>query len=124
MAMLALVSGPACKGKDVGKDQAPAALPAPAPTAADLDMRCELLGTNCGDKDTHVEKLVDECRQVAKQQVAKGCTDKAIALSDCYARELCGKADKVWAFVDLPVLAARNNKCVGERAAVDACLAR
>ena len=48
MAMLALVSGPACKGKDVGKDQAPAALPAPAPTAADLDMRCELLGKTCG----------------------------------------------------------------------------
>lgn len=120
MATLALGSGTACKGKDADKAAAP--VPASAPTAADLDAKCDLLAKTCGDTDKHVEKIVEECRQAAKTQVAKGCTDKAIALSDCYARELCGKADKVWSFGDLSVLAARQSKCVADRAAIDACV--
>lgn len=121
VAALALGMGPACK--DADKAKATASMPATAATVADLDTLCEVLGKTCGDSDKHVEKIVEACRQVAKTQAEKGCTAKAIALSDCYAKELCGKADKVWTFADLPVLAARNGKCVAERAAVDACVA-
>ena len=118
----AIVALCACKGKDAvqGKDN----LPATAPTATDLDTRCDVLGKTCGDTDKHVTKIVEQCRQVAKQQVAKGCTDQASALSDCYSKELCGKADKVWSFDDLAVLAQRTSKCAAPRAALDACVAK
>ena len=124
MATLALAG--ACKGKDKDTDKARTVAnpPAMALTAADLDARCDVLAKTCGDQDKHVEKIVEECRKVAKKQVEKGCTDRAIALADCYSKELCGKADKVWAFGDLPVLAERTKKCVTERAAIDACVAK
>ncbi len=110
--------------KDADKDAPKATVPAAAPTAAELDARCELLGKTCADQDKHVEKIVEGCRQAVKQQVEKRCTAQAVVVSDCYAKELCGRADKVWAFSDLPVLAARSGKCVAEQAAVDACVAR
>jgi hypothetical protein len=90
--------------------------------SADLDGRCERLAKACGDKDKHIEKIVDECKQAAKKQVDKGCADKANALYDCYDKELCGKADKVWALDDLRVLADRQNKCVAERNAIGECV--
>ena len=124
VATLALSVGVACKDKDADKAKDTTSTPAMAPTAADLDAHCDLLGKTCGDTDKHIEKIVEECRQVAKKQVEKGCTDKAIALSNCYAKELCGKADKVWTFGDLPVLAERKTKCIAERATLDACAAK
>ncbi len=124
MVTLALSSGMACKDKDVDKAKTVTSAPTAAPTAADLEMRCAVLGKTCGDNDKHAEKIVEECRQLVKKQVEKGCTDKAIARSDCYTKELCGKADKVWAFGDLAVLAERTSKCITERAAVDACVAK
>ena len=87
----------------------------------DLDQRCDKLAKTCGDNDKHVEKLADGCKQAAKEQTAKGCVDKVTALYDCYEKELCGKADKVWAIDDLRVLAERNNKCTAERDAARAC---
>lgn len=124
MATLALCSGIACKDKGHDATEAVTVAPATTASAASLDAQCARLGKSCGDTDKHVEKIVDECRKVAKTQVEKGCTDLTLALSDCYARELCGKADKVWAFGDLPVLSKRTNKCIAEQAAVDACVAK
>ena len=88
---------------------------------ADLHRACEQLGMVCGDKDKHVEKLVEECSLAATKQVDKGCADKATALYDCYEKEVCGAAEKVWALQDLHVLADRHKKCVTERAALTAC---
>jgi hypothetical protein len=103
----------ACKDKgDVAKTQA---------STADLDQRCEQVGKACGDKDKHVEKIIEQCKQVAKTQVENGCTDKAIAVYDCYVKEVCGTGDKVWTIEDLRVLAERRSKCVAERDASRAC---
>jgi hypothetical protein len=88
--------------------------------ATDLDARCEALGKACGDTDKHVEKLVDECKEAAKNQTAKGCVDKAKALYDCYQKEVCG-GDKVWTLEDFRVLAERHNKCAAERTASAEC---
>ena len=93
-------------------------------SAVDLDTRCERFAKICGDKNKHVEKITDECKQAAKQQVEKGCADEAIAMYDCYEKELCASSDKVWAIDDVRVLADRHNKCVTERDASRACLAR
>lgn len=90
-------------------------------TAAELDARCEALAKACGDKDNHIEKIIADCKEVAKKQVEKGCTDKAIAAYDCYEKQLCGQADRVWALDDLRVLADRQNKCVAERTAATEC---
>lgn len=113
----------ACGGKDADKGKETGSAKADVP-AADLETRCDLLAKTCGDQDKHVEKIALECRLLAKQSVQKGCTAAAIAVSDCYAKELCGKADKVWAYGDLPVLAERKSQCVAERAALDACVAK
>ncbi|HEY5926394.1 MAG TPA: hypothetical protein VIV11_32130 [Kofleriaceae bacterium] len=99
----------ACKDKDAAKNQAA------------LDKRCEQLAKACGDKDKHSEKLVSECKQAAKKQAEKGCTDKATAAYDCYEKELCGAGDKVWALDDLRVLTERHKKCVAERDASHDC---
>jgi hypothetical protein len=113
VAALAMCAWTACKDKgDVARTQA---------SAADLDKRCERLGTVCGDKDKHIEKIIEECKQAAKKQVESGCTDKAIAVYDCYEKELCGYADKVWTIEDLRVLAERRGKCVPERNASREC---
>jgi hypothetical protein len=107
---------------DKGKDKDKGAAAKPTATAADLDERCTLMAKACGEKDKHVDKIVEACKQTAKKQVEKGCTDKVIAAYDCYATDLCGGSDKVWAFEDLRVLADRHNKCVAERKAVRECL--
>jgi len=90
----------------------------------DLDKRCEQLAKACGDTDNHVEKIVTDCKKAAKVQIEKGCTDKAIAVFDCYEKELCGGNDKVWAIEDLRVLADRKNKCVAERKAGRECIGK
>jgi hypothetical protein len=114
VAALAICALTACKDKeDVAKNKA---------TAAELDERCALLGKACGDKDKHVEKIIEACKQDAKKHVDKGCTDKAIAVHDCYVKDLCGGPDKVWTLDDLNVLADRHGKCVAERKAARECV--
>jgi hypothetical protein len=95
-----------------------------AKSVTDLDKRCEQLAKGCGDKDKHVDKIVDDCKAAAKKQVDKGCVDKAVAVYDCYEKELCGKEDKVWALEDLRVLADRQNKCTAERTALKDCVGK
>lgn len=109
VAALALCAWTACKGKgDVAK-------------TSDLDARCEQLAKACGDKDKHVDKIADGCKLTAPKLLDKGCKDQAIAVYDCYEKELCGKADKVWAVDDLRVLSDRESKCVAERKALTEC---
>jgi len=116
VATLIIGAGTSCKDKgDGAKTQA---------GAADLQQRCERVAKACGEQDKHIEKMVVECKPAVATHIEKGCADKAIALYDCYARELCGKADKVWALDDLRVLAERQNKCVAERETVAACAAK
>jgi hypothetical protein len=86
---------------------------------SDLESRCDKLAKACGDTDKHVEKIADGCKQAAKDQST--CTDKVLALYDCYEKELCGKTDKVWALDDLRVLAERKTKCAAEREAARTC---
>ena len=113
LAALAISAGTACKNKgDATK------------AGSSLDQRCEALAKVCGDSDKHVAKIVEGCRDAAKQQTAKGCADKVIAVYDCYEKELCAKADKVWAFEDFRVLADRNTKCVAERNAATECVGK
>lgn len=88
---------------------------------ADLDTRCEQLAKACGDNDKHIGKLTEECKDTAKKQVEKGCGDKAIALYDCYQKQVCGKGDQVWALEDLRVLADRQKQCAAERDALAQC---
>jgi hypothetical protein len=85
--------------------------------------RCEALGKACGDKDKHQAKVLEECKEAAKQQIDKRCTDKAIAAYDCYEKEICSGLGKVWAMDDFRVLTARHGKCVAERTAAVECLA-
>jgi hypothetical protein len=110
-----------CVWTACGKDKQGEVAKAPA-TAADLDERCTLLAKACGDKDKHVAKIAEACKQDAKKQVEKGCTDKAIAVHDCYVKDLCGGTDKVWTLEDLHVLADRHGKCVAERTAARECV--
>jgi hypothetical protein len=93
-------------------------------SAAELDKRCELLAKACGDKGKHVEKILDECKQAAKKQVENGCADKAIAVYDCYVKDVCGNGEKVWAIEDVRVLAGRHAKCVAEQTASRECGAK
>lgn len=92
--------------------------------SADIGTRCEELGKACGDSDKHVQKIVEECKEAAKEQVVSGCTEKAVAAYDCYQKNLCGQADKVWALEDLRVLSERHGKCAAERDASAACVAK
>jgi hypothetical protein len=92
--------------------------------AGTLEQRCETLAKACGDNDKHVEKIVDGCKQAAQPQVDKGCSDKALALYDCYEKQVCGKADKVWAYDDLRVLGERNKLCAAERTALAGCVGK
>jgi hypothetical protein len=107
---LLLVVCAACKGDS-----------AKAPPA-DLDARCAKLAAACGDKDKHVDKIADGCKAAAKKEGEKGCADKASALYDCYEKEVCGKADKIWALDDMRVLAERANVCAAERTALTTCV--
>jgi len=81
------------------------------------EQQCAQLAKTCADTDKHVEKLRDEC----KQSITPTCTAKQTALYDCYEKQLCGKADRIWALQDLSVLAERKNLCIDERKAVSAC---
>lgn len=98
----------ACKGKDDA-----------AKKPGDLDSRCEQLGKICGDTDAHIAKIVDACKQAATKQAS--CADKVTALYDCYEKDVCNKADRVWALEDMRVLAERNKLCAAERTAVATC---
>jgi hypothetical protein len=102
------------------KDKPDEAKPAAAGTV-DLEKRCVQLAKICGDKDKHVEKIVQECKQAATKQAAQGCIDKTTAVYDCYEKDLCGTGDKVWALDDLRVLAERHKKCVAEQDAARQC---
>ena len=122
VAALTLCAG-ACKDKaDATKLQPGAAEVAKPASAADLDKRCVQLGKVCGDQAKHVDKIVDACKQAAVKQAEKGCVGKAIALDDCYEKELCLGGDKVWALDDLHVLAERHGKCGVEQKAIRACV--
>jgi hypothetical protein len=99
--ILALFTVVACKGKP-----------------ADLGARCDQLTKTCVGDDKHGEKFAAECKAATPKA---GCEDKLNAMYDCYEKELCGKADKVWALDDLRVLADRNSKCAPERAAAAEC---
>jgi hypothetical protein len=89
---------------------------------AGLDKQCEQLANTCGDKDKHIDKLIDECKQAAKKHVDKGCGDKLESLHACYAKEVCGGTEKVWALDDLRVLANRHEKCMIQRADARSCI--
>lgn len=111
--------------KDEGDAKADAAATASASAqagAGPLDKRCDKLGKACGAKDKHQEKIVEECKVAAAKQVEKGCTDKVVALYDCYERDICETINKVWAMEDFRVLADRHTKCVPERKATDTCV--
>ena len=118
VAVLALSAG--C-GEDKDRDRAPGD-ETKAPTSADLIARCESLAKACADSEKRVQKVVDECKQAATDQVTSGCTAQAVAAYDCYAKELCGKGEPVWALDDLRVLSERHTKCVAEREATRTCV--
>jgi hypothetical protein len=122
---LTLVAWSACKDDAPTTDPSSSQSASPSSVAtADLDKRCLQLAKICGDQDKHVEKIVDECKQLARVQLDKGCVDKARAMYDCYERELCGKNDKIWTLSDLGVLAERRGTCVNERDAARDCSGR
>ena len=110
------MSATACKGKGDAAKQ-----------TATLEARCEQLAKACADGsgangDKHIAKLVEGCKQAAAKQGEKGCSTQAIAAYDCAEKELCGKADKVWAIDDLRVLGERQHKCEAERTALRSCV--
>lgn len=115
LTVAALLAAAACK------DDKAAAPPA---SAVDMNARCERLAKVCADKEKHVAKIVDECKQAAVVQAEKKCVDKVIAEYDCYEKTLCGTEDKVWALGDFGVLSQRRSKCVAERTASRDCLAK
>ena len=101
----------ACKGGD--KDAAKT-------KTIDVEKRCAQLAKACGDSETHVAKIEHDCKVGTKP----GCEEKATAAYDCFEKELCGKADKVWALEDFGVLSERHSKCVAERKAAQECGAK
>ena len=82
--------------------------------------QCDKLAAACGDVDTHIETIGQECRALAESSSA--CTDAALALYDCYERELCGGDDEVWALDDLRVLSERHEVCLEQRDALERCV--
>ena len=111
LSALAFAAG-ACKDKGTTKKSG---------TAADLEKRCETLAASCGDKDTHAEKITTACKAAIPKQVEAKCIDAAIEAYDCYQKELCGGADKVWALDDFRVLVDRHQKCMVERERLKDC---
>jgi len=100
-------------------DKAPETAP---PPGVEIEKRCLTLAKLCGDKSKHVEKMADECKQAATKQQAKSCVDKAMAVYDCYERDVCGKGDKVWTLGDLEVLSTRHKACAAEQTALHTCM--
>jgi hypothetical protein len=95
---------------------------APA-TAPDLGARCQPLATACGDTDKHIAKILEECTATAEQAEHR-CAAEALAVFDCYEKDLCGKGDKVWSLDDLRVLAERHGACATQREALRGCAAK
>ena len=120
LAALAFCVGTGCKDKEEKKGGGDST--GATGTSTDLMTRCDQLGKACGDSDKHVQKIAEECKLAAKDQVVSGCIEKAVSAYDCYLEQLCGKGDKVWGLHDLGVLSARHKKCVAERDAVLACV--
>jgi hypothetical protein len=87
-----------------------------------LNKRCEQLGNACGSEDKHKQKITEECKAAGKTHIEKGCTDKAIAVYDCFEKELCVKENKIWAMDDFRVLTTRHKKCVEQRKAGNDCV--
>jgi hypothetical protein len=111
LALAALcITATAC-GKDK-KEQA---------AAADLDARCALMAKACGDKDKHQERITEECKGMSKSPGEKGCASQAMALYDCWEKDVCSGTAKVWTLDDLKVLAKRHNKCVAQAKALEDC---
>jgi hypothetical protein len=107
LAALALASSlAACKGDGKGS----------VDKGASMTARCEQLAKACGDKDKHIEKIVEVCKQIPAS-----CATQATAAFDCYEKQLCGKADRIWALEDLGKLAERHGACKAERDALAAC---
>jgi hypothetical protein len=109
VAVLATCMGMGCKGDG---DQ--------AASESDLIARCDQLAQACGDADKHVQTIGQECKNLAEE--AGECAAEALALYDCYERQLCPRDDDVWAFDDLRVLSDRHHKCLEERDALNVCL--
>ena len=86
-----------------------------------LVARCEQMAKACGDKEKHVAKIVAECQRSGSTKTGTRCEAQAIAVYDCYEKQVCAGKDKVWALDDLRVLAERHEKCVAERDALRAC---
>jgi hypothetical protein len=105
-----------------GRDETPETETKVVLPPLDDDRMCTQLAKLCADQSKHVEKMVEDCKVAAKKQRAKGCIEKVNAAYDCYERELCGKAEKVWAIGDFGVLTERHNKCVTERSVMRTCI--
>ena len=126
VAALAVCALTACKGsssdskEDAGVKTEPQKQAAASPDQ--LNKRCEQLAIACGEKDKHQEKILEECKQAAKKQAEKGCTEKVSDAYDCYEQDICAKIKKVWAMDDFRVLVDRHNKCVDERNASQECV--
>ncbi len=95
--------------------------PGGAKGAGSLVARCEQMAKACGDKEKHVAKIVAECQASGSSRTGARCEAQAIAVYDCYEKQLCAGKDKVWALDDLRVLAERHAKCVAERDALRTC---
>jgi hypothetical protein len=93
------------------------------PPGADLKARCQLMAKACGDQEKHVQDIREACAQAAETQLARGCTQEAIAAYICFEDELCGQDDPVWALDDLRVLSERHQTCTAQREALRTCLA-
>lgn len=115
LAVAALVLG-ATAGCDDKKD-------AGAKGGVNVEARCELLGSRCGDP-VKADKLIGECKQAAATQSAHGCAGQAIAAYDCYEQKLCARGDQVWGLDDFRVLADRYKSCATEREALAACVGK
>jgi hypothetical protein len=89
--------------------------------AVDFDQRCSQLAKACSQQDRHIEKVFDGCKELGAKPADVACTDKLVALYDCYQKQVCGGSDKVWAFDDLRVLAERHKVCTAESKAFTAC---
>ena len=91
-------------------------------TTVKLDERCDALAKACGDQDKHKAKITEECKEAAKKQAEKGCTDKVVAVYDCYEKEICAPIQKVWVLDDFRVLTTRHKKCTDQVTAVNECI--
>ncbi len=90
--------------------------------SSDVVAQCDQLAGACGDGEEHVETIGQECKELVDRTGADACADAALALFDCYERELCERDDAVWALDDLRVLSERHETCLDQRDALNLCL--